>query len=83
MRGDNPEKPDQGQISWRCVFDSTPTFEKQHKSPSSDFTRFTAWFTGGRVDLDGEEPGEDVRVAKSDASVYNKGIFVALRHFAP
>jgi len=60
LRGGNPEKPNQGQISWHAEFNSTPEFQKQHKAPSTDFTRFTSWFTNGRVDLDGEEPDDEV-----------------------
>ena len=48
------------QISWHCQFDSTPTFEKQHKSPSTGFSRFVANFTNGAIDFDGEEPGDEV-----------------------
>ena len=60
VRGGNEEKPDQGQISWRCAFNSTPSFEKHFKAPSSGFSRFVAWFSNGSVDFDGEEPGDEV-----------------------
>ena len=54
VRGGNPDKPNQGEIGWHCEFDSTPKFNKKFKDPSSDFTRFTAWFTNGAIDFDGE-----------------------------
>ena len=60
VRGGNAEKPDQGEISWHCDFDSSPTFEKNYKAPSSDFSRFVAWFSNGAVDFDGEEPEDAV-----------------------
>lgn len=60
VRGGNPEKPKQGEVSWVCNFDSTPHFRKQYKSPSSDFSRFVASFSNGLVDFDGEEPGDEI-----------------------
>tara|TARA_B110000971_G_scaffold211395_1_gene239650 strand:+ start:340 stop:636 length:297 start_codon:yes stop_codon:yes gene_type:complete len=59
-RGGNEEKPNQGEISWHASFCSSPEFEKHHKAPSTEFTRFVSWFSNGRVDLDGEEPEDEV-----------------------
>ena len=38
VRGGNPEKPNQGEISYRCAFDSSPNFQKHFKAPSSEFS---------------------------------------------
>jgi len=58
VRGENEDKPNQGQVLWTATFDQSPTFEKQFKSPSSDYTRFISNFGG--PDFDGEEPGDEV-----------------------
>ena len=72
VRGGNPEKPNQGEISWRCNFDSSPEFQKHHKSPSSGFSRYVASFTNGAVDFDGEEPGDEVYFERA-GSGFNDG----------
>ena len=60
VRGGNPEKPNQGEISYRCAFDSSPNFQKHFKAPSSEFSRFVAFFSNGQVDFDGEEPEDAI-----------------------
>ena len=37
---------------------SSPKFEKQHKSPTTDFTSFISWFSTGSIDFDGEQPDD-------------------------
>ena len=59
VRGGNPEKTSQGQVTWSAQFDSSPDFQKQHKAPSTDFSRFISGFTAGAIDFDGEEPGDE------------------------
>ena len=64
VRGGNAEKPKQGEVSWVCDFNSSPTFQKQHMPPERDrsgFSRFIASFSNGLVDFDGgQEPADEI-----------------------
>ena len=60
VRGGKPEKRNQGEISYRCAFDSSPNFQKHFKAPSSEFSRFVAFFSNGQVDFAGEEPEDAI-----------------------
>ncbi len=73
VRGGNPDKPSEGEIGWTCKFNSTPKFQKQFKSPSSDFSRFTSWMTGGLIDMDGEEPDDAIYFKRAGRDMNDGG----------
>jgi len=65
-RGGNSEQPNKGEVLYSAKFEGSPQFERQYKSPTSEFTGF---FSGWGVDA--EDPQDSVYFDK--AGFYNDG----------